>query len=53
MSNQVILYAMGVVVLLFIAVVIAYIALRKRMNQEDIKQARELRAGAQTNTLSL
>ena len=53
MSNQIILYGMGVVILLFIAVVIAYVVLRKKMNQDDVKQARELRAGAQTNTFSL
>ncbi len=53
MSNEVILYFLGVVVLLFVAIVIAYIALKKKMNQEDVKKEMELRAGVKTSSFSL
>ena len=53
MSNQIILYIMGTAILLFIAVVIAYFILKKRMNEEDVKKVRDLKVGAKANTFSL
>ncbi|MCI8352070.1 MAG: hypothetical protein HFJ58_00305 [Clostridia bacterium] len=53
MSNEVILYGMGVVIALFAAVVIAYILLQKRMQNSDVQQVMKLKAGVETNKFSM
>ena len=53
MSNEVILYGMGVVIALFAVVVIAYILLQKRMQQSDVQQVMKLKAGVETNKFSM
>lgn len=53
MSNEIIMYGLLLILGLFIAIVIAYVIIRKKMNTEDAKKERELRAGTENNSLSL
>ncbi len=53
MSNEVILYGMGVVIALFAAVVIAYILLQKRMQNSDVQQVMKLKVGVETTKFSM
>lgn len=52
MSNDVIMYGLMVIAGLFVAVIIAYIILMKRMNRSDVKQAMALKAGTESKTFS-
>ena len=51
MSNEIIMYGLLAVLALFVAIVIAYVIIRKKMNTEDAKKERELRAGTENNSL--
>ena len=53
MSNQMIMYMLLAVVGILALIIIAYIILMKRMNREDIKKERELRAGVETKAFSM
>lgn len=53
MSTQVIIYGLMGIVVLFLAVIIAYVVLMKRMNNSDVKQAMALKVGTGTNNFSL
>ncbi len=51
-SNEVLVYIMGGTVILFIATVIAYLAIRKALNKGERKYLRELRQGTKSNKFS-
>ncbi len=53
MTNEIIKYMLFAVMGLFGVVVIAYIILMKRMNKEDAKKERELKAGVETTKFSM
>ena len=53
MPNEMIIYILLTILGLFAVVVIAYIVLMKRMNREDIKKERELKAGVETTSISM
>lgn len=52
MSNQVIVYGLLAVVVLFLIVIIAYVILMKRMNKSDVKKAMALKAGTESKKFS-
>lgn len=52
MSNQIIIYGLIGVAVLFAIVIITYMILMKRMNKLDVKQAMALKAGTDTNNFS-
>lgn len=52
MSNEIIIYGLMGIAILFFAVIIAYVILMKRMNKSDIKQAMALKAGVENNSFS-
>ncbi len=52
MSNQVLLYIMGAVVVVFILVIMIYLSLRKKMQKSDYRKIRQLQQGTKTNTHS-
>ena len=47
MSNQVLLYVMGITVGLFVFVIVAYFAIQKMLDKTDRKKIRELREGTE------
>lgn len=53
MSTQVIIYGLMGIVVLFLAVIVAYVVLMKRMNNSDVKQAMALKVGTGTNNFSM
>lgn len=52
MQNNLILYLMGGVGVLFIVIIVAYIMLSKKMKNSDVVQIRQLREGTKENKFS-
>lgn len=52
MSNQMLIYFMGIAIGLFVLIVIAYIILQKKMNKSDMKRIKQLKAGTEGKSFS-
>ena len=53
MSTQVMMYVMYGVIALFVAIVVAYFILQKKMGKSEYQQIRKLRQGTESNKFSL
>lgn len=52
-SNQMLMYFMGAVIALFVAIIVAYFLIQKKLNKTDLKRIRELREGTKEKNLSM
>lgn len=53
MDNQMIMYGLGAILVIFIIIILAYVMIMKKMNNSDMKKAMKLRAGTQESTFSM
>lgn len=52
MSNNVLLIFIGVCIVLFIAIVIAFLAIRKKLQNDDVRRIQNLRKGTEHKDFS-
>ncbi len=53
LTTKTLLIFMGIIIVLFIAIVIAYVILRKKMQQSEYMQMKKLQEGTKTNNFTL